>query len=85
MKYSTKNHTAYYVSLILMLGLGFTLVMLSKGNPMMQKIAFIMTAFFYVVWGIVHHVVHHDTSVKVVIEYVLIGTVGICLALLLIR
>lgn len=80
-----KKHISYYLSLLAILLLGFLFIVLTANIPQMQTIAILMTTFFYVVWGIIHHVIHHDTTVKVVIEYVLIGALGIVLTLLMVR
>lgn len=39
----------------------------------------IFAACFYVFWAVIHHLMHHDLSGKVVVEYVLIAMVGISL------
>lgn len=78
-----KNHMLYYLSLIVMLSLGFSLIYMRTDSPQIQKVAFMLTAFCYVLWGIVHHLVHHDMSVRVVLEYVLIGALGIALGILI--
>lgn len=64
---------------------GFFLIVSTKNVPQMQMIAIVMTAFFYVLWGIVHHMIHHDITAKIVIEYILIGAVAVTLALLMVR
>ncbi len=85
MKQTFKNHVWYYISLSLLLLLGCILIVVSANQPQIQAAAVVMTAFFYAFWGIIHHVLHHDISAKVVIEYVLIASLGVSLTLLVMR
>ncbi len=71
------KHSAYYVSLICILVLGFLLVYSNGFNRGFQIGAVIVTTFFYVLWGIMHHLINHDLHVKIVIEYILIGVFGL--------
>ena len=70
------KHSAYYASLIVILTLGFLLAYKSS-NRSFQIGAVVATAFFYVLWGIMHHLINHDLNVKIVIEYILIGVFGL--------
>lgn len=81
MKMKNGSHAAYYIALGLMFLLGISLIIFIP-HPLMKKIIALMMTFLYVLWGIIHHVSHHDTSAKIVLEYVLIGTLGIAIVLL---
>ncbi len=70
------KHSAYYASLIVILTLGFLLAY-NSSNRSFQIGAVIVTTFFYVLWGIMHHLINHDLNVKIVIEYILIGLFGL--------
>jgi hypothetical protein len=85
MKKTIHPHIWYYLSLSLLLILGCILVLISGNQPRLQATAIIMTAFFYAFWGIFHHVLHHNISAKIVIEYVLIASLGISLTLLILH
>lgn len=74
----------YYLSLIAILGFGFAIVFLSPDKSF-QLLALILTAFFYVLWGMIHHYIHHDLTAKIVVEYVLMGALGISLVFLLLK
>ena len=37
----------------------------------------VATTFFYVLWGILHHLTNHDLHARIVIEYILIGSLGL--------
>ena len=68
-----RDHLYYYISLAIIVLLGGFLVVVSSPYVKWQLLFIVMTAFFYVVWGIIHHAVHHDLRAKIVIEYILIG------------
>lgn len=70
------KHSGYYISLIIILTLGFLLAY-NNSNKSFQIGVVIVTTFFYVLWGIIHHLINHDLSVKIVIEYILIGAFGL--------
>lgn len=85
MRKTLQSHFWYYSSLIILLALGFMLVILSANQPQIQSAAVVMTAFFYAFWGIFHHAVHHDISARIVVEYVLIASLGVSLTLLILH
>jgi hypothetical protein len=72
-----KKHLGYYISLIAILAFGLVLVLLTANDPKMQSLAILLTVFFYVLWGIVHHLINHELTLRIVIEYVLIGALGL--------
>ncbi len=71
-----KKHLTYYLSLILVLSLGFILIFISSPNIIMQSAILLLTVFFYVLWGTLHHHLNHELTAKIMIEYVLIGLLG---------
>ena len=72
-----KKHLGYYISLIAILSLGLILILISGPNAKTQAIVAFVTVFFYVLWGIVHHRINHELTLRIVIEYVLIGALGL--------
>lgn len=81
MKTFKEKHIGYYASLILIIILGFFLVTAVSYNKNLQMLVVVVTSFFYVLWGIIHHSIHHDLTAKIVIEYVLMGSFGLAVAL----
>lgn len=75
------KHTGHYVSLLLILGLGFLGLKLSYPNRILEMQIIILTAVFYVIWGITHHHQNHSLNSKIVIEYILIAALGIAVLL----
>lgn len=72
-----KKHFRYYFSLILILGLGLLLTVSVGPNAKLQGIIIMLTIMSYILWGIIHHLLSHELTVRIVIEYVLIGTLGL--------
>ena len=76
-----KKHFSYYLSLLAILLLGIVLVFLTSPNIKLQSLVISLTVFFYVLWGILHHLINHELSTRIVIEYVLIGVLGLSVLL----
>ena len=71
-----KKHLGYYISLILILSFGLIAILLANPDIKMQSVIIFMTVFFYILWGMVHHLINHELTLRIVIEYVLIGALG---------
>lgn len=67
----------YYVSLIIILCFGVFFVFTASPNKDLQLLFIILTTIFYMVFGIVHHLINHDISASIVLEYLVIGALGI--------
>lgn len=80
-----KKHWGYYLSLLGILFLGIFLAIQASPDRQLQMLTVILTTFFYVAWGILHHFLNHDLTVKIVIEYLLIGSLGMAIILFLLR
>ncbi|MDP3940833.1 MAG: hypothetical protein Q8Q49_00840 [bacterium] len=77
MNYKTKLHLWYYSGLLVVLISCLVLVFQSLHDINLIMGITVFMSVFYVSWAILHHYVHHDVHAKVVIEYVLIGMLGI--------
>jgi hypothetical protein len=69
----------YYISLILILGFGLLFVFLAAPNKVLQLFLILITTLFYIVFGIIHHMINHDISIAIMLEYVIIGALGLSL------
>ena len=76
------EHSIYYISLIAILSLGFLLAYTSSDRSS-QIGVIVVTTFFYVLWGIMHHLMNHDLHAKIVLEYILIGAFGLTITFFL--
>lgn len=67
------------VVLFLILVGGALMFYYTSGNQPMQLASGIATCICYVLWGITHHALKGDLHRKIVIEYLLIGSIAIVL------
>ena len=75
------KHLSHYLSLagILLVG-GYGLIFFFWDMPLQIAIA-VGVAGAYVTWGVVHHYLHRDLHISVVVEYILISTLGLLIIL----
>ncbi len=76
MKQRAKEHIFYYISLFLVVFLGIMLALQFSYSRQTQMLVIVMTTFFYVTVGLFHHRENHDLTAKIVVEYILIGSLG---------
>lgn len=80
-----KEHISYYISLSVILFLGVILTMQFSSNKQLQMLTVVLTTIFYIILSIVHHKENHELSNKIVIEYVLIGSLGMIVVFFLLK
>jgi hypothetical protein len=80
-----KAHLPYYSVFLLIAALGFWLLAVNAHEPQGRMVIIVLLTFFYVLWGLLHHYIHHDISTKIVLEYVLIGALGISVIFFLLK
>lgn len=81
MKAKIKKHFWYYTSFATLQVLGLTLILLTAHNKQLQLMVIIMTTILYLFWSLLHHYIHHSLPAKIVVEYVLIASLGITISL----
>ena len=74
-----RQSVVHFVILIAMLSLGVLTFLFVRPNTTMQLLVGIVTAVAYVLWGFVYHAMRKDLHRKIVVEYLLIGTIAIVL------
>jgi lipopolysaccharide export LptBFGC system permease protein LptF len=79
------EHVLYYISLVIIFALGSLLISSVAPNKLLQLLIFILIAVFYVIWGILHHLINHEITSKIVVEYILIGVLGIAIMFFLLK
>jgi len=72
------RHNIYYLMLAVVFCLSFLLAY-SSTDRIFQIGVIVATTFFYVLWGIMHHLLNHDLHLKIVVEYILIGGFGLAM------
>jgi hypothetical protein len=71
-----RNIFNHYLVLFVIITTGFCFFKLYSFNRNAQALVILMTAVFYVIWGIVHHKLMHFLTRAIVIEYTLIALIG---------
>lgn len=67
----------HYLSLFIVFILAFTSFRFFPFDRFMQVGIAVATSAAYIVWGIVHHAIHRDLSLSVILEYIVIGSLGL--------
>ena len=75
------RHLAYYISLATIFTIGIIVVQSLRSQKELQIAVIILLCIFYVLWGVVHHIVLHSFSLKVMLEYIAIAVFGVSLIL----
>jgi low affinity Fe/Cu permease len=78
------KHLPHYLSLIGIFVVGLIGIILFSYEKAFQIAIIVAVALSYVSWGIIHHWIHKDLHLSVVIEYVVVATLGLVVALSLI-
>jgi len=78
-----RQHLGYYIAFTLVQILGLIVVLLAAGDRQMQLIAILATTFFYFIFAVAHHFLNHDLNAKIVLEYALMGCLGLTVSLVL--
>lgn len=67
----------HYISLLGILLFGFGGLILFSYDRSFQEVVAIATAASYICWGLVHHYLHKDLHLEVVVEYVAVASLGL--------
>lgn len=77
--YDISHHLFHYLILFTIIFAGLAAFFSFRNYPMIQLLIGIVTSLSYVLWGIVHHIVDHDLSIKIIVEYLAVGIFAIIL------
>lgn len=80
-----KHHGKHHLGLVLFLLLSITLAYYSRSNKQLEMIIIVLMVSLYVLWGVVHHAFMHRLTTKIVIEYIAMASLGLTIALFLIK
>ena len=79
LKNEFKNHLFDYL-LLITAGIFFLILLnIFRGQRIIEFFVLISFAFFYIVWGVYHHIVNETLHLKTVVEYILIAFIIIFL------
>lgn len=83
MQYILK-HIPHYISLVGILVAGFVGFYIYSYDRFFQIGIIVALCFSYISWGIIHHAIHGDISLSIVVEYLAVALLGSVMALSLI-
>jgi len=79
LKKELKNHFFDYL-LLITAGIFFLILLnIFRGQRVIEFIVLVSFAFFYIIWGVYHHIVNETLHLKTVVEYILIAFIIIFL------
>ena len=84
-KNELKKHWVYYLVLLILEGIGLVLLTLSTYNKPLQLTIVMLMTLIYIFSALIHHYLTHDVHPKIVVEYVLMGALGIAVTFFLLR
>jgi len=79
------SHFVYHLSLIAILFFGLVLSLTVASDKKSQMLVLTFTTFFYAGWGILHHAINHELTAKIMLEYILVGTLGMSIIFLFLK
>jgi hypothetical protein len=71
------RHLPHYLPLLGLFTAGILAFVVSSYDRVFQMGVAIALAVSYVAWGIVHHYIHKDLHLSVVIEYIVVACLGL--------
>ncbi len=80
-----KKHLFYYIALILICVLSLILVKVLAFSKKEQFFIVVFLGFFYALWGILHHILHHNLRLRIFIEYIVIAVLGIAVTVFVLQ
>ena len=81
---SMSKHLPHYISLIGILIAGILGFYFFSYDRFFQTAIVIALALSYVSWGIIHHAIHKDICLSIIMEYIAVSILGVVIALTLI-
>lgn len=72
-----KKHLGYYISFFLIAAGSIFLVFQNNGDKSVVLEFVGLFAVSYVVWGLLHHLVHHSVTLRIVVEYIVVALLGV--------
>lgn len=81
MKKTNIRHLIHYLLLLIIMVTSIIAVSLFSSRPGLQAISVILASLGYISWGLVHHHKEKTLYMEVAAEYVLLGILGVVIAL----
>lgn len=74
-----KKHLGYYTSFLLIVAASIFLVFQNNGDKNVVLLFVSLFAVSYILWGVLHHLVHHSVTLRIVIEYIVVALLGVAI------
>ena len=74
-----KKHLGYYISFLVIAVASIFLVFQNLSDKNLILLFISLFAGAYVVWGILHHLVHHSVNLRIVVEYIVVALLGVAI------
>lgn len=71
------RHLPHYLTLFGILFAGLLGIFIFSYDRVFQVAISIAVAVSYVAWGVVHHIIHKDFHLAIVVEYLLVASLGL--------
>lgn len=84
MKIFKKESFLHYLVLAFFFTLAIVSFTILSFNQLFQALVAVFMAVIYIFWGILHHYIHDDLYPSVVIEYLLVASIGLVIVFSLI-
>lgn len=75
------KHIIHYLVLLGIMAISFSTLVLISLTRVQQLLVISFTACLYVAYGIFHHKLHHDLTIRIVVEYALVALLVVALFL----
>lgn len=75
--YKVAKDLPHYLSLFGILWAGMLAFAVFSYDKVFQSAVAIAVSVAYIVWGVIHHFIHRDLYLQVVLEYVAVATLGL--------
>ena len=74
-----KKHLGYYISFLLIAAGSIFLVFQNNGDKNLILEFVGLFAISYIIWGLLHHLVHHSVTLRIFAEYVVVAILGVAI------
>jgi len=75
------HHGSHYIPLVSIFTVATVAFFLFWQDKQFLTAVSVAVSVSYVVWGVMHHMLHDDLSAEVVIEYIIVAVVGLIIML----
>lgn len=78
------KHLSHYFNLLGIIFVAFWGLLIFPYDQVFQSVIAIALGLSFVIWGLIHHLIHEDLHPKIVLEYIATAVFGVVILLLII-